>query len=89
MTIHTTIPVQVWVDVDNGIADIVKHLQKIPGVRTHASCQGTIGEGGAAPYEPYVEVSWADQPTRDILQVMYHLEIKGLSWGHLRSKGTK
>jgi tRNA(Phe) wybutosine-synthesizing methylase Tyw3 len=43
--IHETIPVQVWADIDVGIADLVKLLNKIPGVRTFASCQGTIGEG--------------------------------------------
>ena len=54
-----TVPVQVWVDVDEGIAETVKYLNTIPGVRTYASCQGTIGEGGAEPYGPQVMVSWA------------------------------
>jgi len=43
---HKTIPIQVWVDVDEGIADMVLYLNTIPGVRTHACCQGTLGEGG-------------------------------------------
>jgi hypothetical protein len=55
---HKTIPVQVWADVDDGIAPLVKYLNTIPGLRTHASCQGTIGEGGAEPYQAYVLVSY-------------------------------
>lgn len=55
---HNTVPVQVWADVDEGIADLVRYLNTIPGVRTHASCQGTIGEGGAEPYGPQVLVSY-------------------------------
>ena len=55
--IHQTVPVLVWADVDVGIADMVRMLNTIPGVRTHANCQGTIGEGGPAPYGPEVSVS--------------------------------
>lgn len=55
---HRTRPVRVWADVDVGIAECVEHLNEIPGVRTHASCQGTIGEGGAEPYPAEVMVSW-------------------------------
>ena len=57
--IHKTIPLLVWAYVDVGIADAVRRLNEIPGVRTHASCQGTLGEGGAEPYRPYVMVSWS------------------------------
>lgn len=60
MNNHPTVPVQVWVDVDEGIADFVRYLNTLPGVRTHASCQGTIGEGGPAPYGPQVMVTWDD-----------------------------
>lgn len=56
--IHKTVPIQVWADVDEGIAPLVKYLNTIPGVRTHASCQGTIGEGGVEPYGPQVMVSY-------------------------------
>jgi hypothetical protein len=52
--IHMTRPVQVWADVDERIAGAVQFLNTLPGVRTFASCQGTIGEGGAEPYRPYV-----------------------------------
>lgn len=51
---HKQIPVQVTVDVDEGIADMVRYLNTIPDVRTHTSCQGTIGEGGPKPYRAYV-----------------------------------
>jgi hypothetical protein len=57
-TTHKTIPIQVWADVDEGIAPLVKYLNTIPGIRTHASCQGTIGEGGVEPYGPQVMVSY-------------------------------
>ncbi len=59
--IHKTKPVQVWIDVDVGIADFVEALQAIPGVRTEASCQGTLGEGGASPYPANVLVSWTGE----------------------------
>jgi len=55
---HKTVPIQVWADIDEGIAPLVKYLNTIPGIRTHASCQGTIGEGGAEPYGPQVMVSY-------------------------------
>lgn len=35
-----TIPVQVTVDIDRGIAPLVQVLNRIPGVRTYASCEG-------------------------------------------------
>jgi hypothetical protein len=56
--VHETKRVLVWADVDAGIADLVCYLNAIPGVTTHSSCQGTIGEGGAKPYRPYVLVSF-------------------------------
>ncbi len=58
---HKQISIQVWIDVDEGIAEAVLYLNTIPGVRTHASCQGTIGEGGPNPYRPQVMVTW-DRP---------------------------
>lgn len=55
---HAQRTVLVKVDVDEGIADLVLYLNTIEGVRTHASCQGTIGEGGPNPYRPQVMVTW-------------------------------
>ena len=60
---HKQRTIQVSVDVDEGIADLVLYLNTIPGVRTHASCQGTLGEGGEHPYRPQVMVTWNDEPT--------------------------
>lgn len=81
--IHETVPVQVWVDIDVGVARTVQALQEIPGVRTHASCQGTIGEGGAAPYEAYVEVSWLDDEALAELRRKYQVTPVGTNWGHV------
>jgi hypothetical protein len=61
--VHITVPVQVWADIDTGIAGMVRYLNTIPGVRTEASCQGTIGEGGPAPYRAYAMVRWQDDAT--------------------------
>lgn len=66
--LHKTRPVRVWADVDEGIADLVVYLNTIFGIRTFASCQGTIGESGDEPYRPYVMVSWPDKATLARLQ---------------------
>jgi hypothetical protein len=58
---HETRPVQVWVDADVGIADAIIYLNTIAGVRTHASCQGTVGEGGPNPYRAQVMATWTDE----------------------------
>lgn len=63
--IHETVPIQVWVDVDEGIADFVRWLNTLPGIRTHACCQGTIGEDGPHPYEGYALVSWKSEEARE------------------------
>ena len=55
---HETVLVQVWEDIDIGIAEYVRWLNSLSGVRTFTSCQGTIGEGGPHPYEPYVVAWW-------------------------------
>lgn len=46
---------------------MVRYLNTIPGVRTFASCQGTIGEGGPAPYRAQVGTTWPDRETFDRL----------------------
>lgn len=84
--IHRTIPIQVWVDVDVGIADVVRYLNAIEGVRTHSSCQGTIGEGGPAPYPAEVEISWSDEATLHRLQAEFDVEIEGDYWGLIHPK---
>jgi hypothetical protein len=67
VSIHETRPIKVWIDADVGIADFILELNEIPGIRTLASCQGTIGEGGAEPYGPHVMVSWEDSAALDRL----------------------
>lgn len=52
---HPTRPIKVWIDADVGIADFVLMLNAIPGVRTHASCQG------GDTYGPQVMVTWRDR----------------------------
>jgi hypothetical protein len=84
--IHKTRPVRVWVDVDLGIAALVEQLNTIEGVRTHTSCQGSIGEGGPEPYGPYVKISWSDKETLELLQGTYDVEVEGECWGHLRPR---
>jgi hypothetical protein len=84
--IHQTTPVQVWVDVDEGIAEVVRYLQTIPCVRTHTSCQGTIGEGGPEPYRAYVTVTWDDDAALARLQQEFDLEVEGDHWGSVHPR---
>jgi hypothetical protein len=69
---HPTVRVKVWADVDEGIADFVRELTEIPGITTHASCQGTIGEGGPHPYPPQVMVAWEDEAALHALVALAH-----------------
>ncbi len=80
--IHQTRPVQVWADVDVGIAETVERLNLIPGVRTHASCQGTMVEGGAEPYRAHVMASWPPEALAR-LQSEFEIEVLGEGWGNL------
>lgn len=82
---HETIPVLVWVDVDTGIADLARYLQTIPGVRTQASCQGTIGEGGPAPYRAHVMATWPDE-IQARLEAEFDLEMLGPNWGYIHPR---
>ena len=84
---HKTIPVPVWVDVDEGIAEMVRYLNTIPGVRTLASCQGTIGEGGPAPYRAYVMVMWTDDAFKQ-LKDEFDVTNTGVHWGFLHPRTT-
>jgi hypothetical protein len=86
--VHQTEPVQVWADIDVGIADFVRHLNAIPGARTHASCQGTIGEGGAEPYEARVMVSWRNEDARRALE-QHNLVVEGECHGTAHPRGWR
>jgi hypothetical protein len=85
---HPTRAVQVWVDVDLGVAEMVEYLNTIPGVRTHSSCQGTIGEGGAEPYRPYVQCSWKSE-AEDRLRAEFDIDVDPWGrrgWGYLHPR---
>ena len=72
--IHKTVRVKVWADIDEGVADMVRYLNTLPGVTTHASCQGTIGEGGPHPYRPFVSVSCTDPDMKERLLREFELD---------------
>lgn len=80
---HDMIPVLVWADVDRDIAQMVTYLNTIEGVRTHGSCQGTIGEGGAEPYGPFVDASWPPEQF-ERLSREFNVETRGECWGFIR-----
>jgi len=85
---HKTIPILVWVDVDEGIADMVKYLNRIPGVRTLASCQGTIGDGGPNPYRPQVMCEWTPEALMR-LRSEFDVEPEGNgTWGYVHPRAT-
>jgi hypothetical protein len=83
---HSTIPMLVWADIDEGIADMVRHLNTIPGVRTWASCQGTIGEGGPHPYRAQVAVSWPDDATFERLRSEFDVSDIGDQWCYVHPR---
>jgi hypothetical protein len=86
--IHETVPVQVWADVDKGIADLVMYLNTIPGVRTDASCQGTIGEGGPAPYPAHVMCHWeleAYERLKAEFDIVFPVDCNE-TWGEVRPR---
>ena len=82
---HKTVPLQVWVDVDIGIAGFVAWLNTIPGIRTHASCQGTIGEGGPHPYRAQVMATWTDK-ARALIGDRADFTEEGDHWGYIHPK---
>jgi hypothetical protein len=86
--VHETYPVQVWADIDVGIAGLVGYLNGIPGVRTTASCQGTIGEGGAEPHGPYVMAHWPPH-VEARLREEFDVEVLGEGWGYVRPRAAK
>lgn len=83
--VHRTVRVLVWADVDEGVADMVRQLNLIEGVTTHACCQGSIGEGGANPYRPYVQANWTSEAEPE-LRKLFVLEPEGDNWGYIRPR---
>lgn len=82
---HKTVPVLVWADVDEGVADMVRYLNTISGVRTDASCQGTIGEGGEQPYRAQVMAHWTPEAEANIL-AEFDATVLGDGWGYLHPR---
>jgi len=74
---HETEQIMVWVDVDKGIAPLVRYLQSLEGVRTHASCQGT------ETYSAYVLASWPERFAARLADE-FDLELLGENWGYIR-----
>ena len=85
MNNHKTRPVQVWTDVDEGIADMVIYLNTIEGVRTIASCQGTVGQGGPSPYRQQVMATWTPEAF-ERLRLEFDVTPLGDSWGYLHPR---
>lgn len=83
---HQTRAVQVWVDADLGIADMVVYLNTILGVRTLASCQGTLGQGGPRPYRAQVMATWPDNKTFERLKSEFDVTELGIGWGYLHPR---
>lgn len=82
---HPTVEMLVWVDVDAGIAQAVQALNLISGVRTYASCQGTLGEGGDQPYRAQVMASWPPEALPEI-EKRFEIEVLGEGWGYLHPR---
>jgi hypothetical protein len=82
---HKTLPVPVWADVDEGIAELVVYLNTIPGVRTIASCQGTIGEGGPNPYRAQIMATWPTE-VEERLRIDFEITELGENWGYIHPK---
>lgn len=83
--IHKTIPIQVWVDIDEGIAEDVVWLNSLAGVRTFASCQGTIGEGGADPY-PAEIMAWWPREHEEAIRARFDFNRAGTGWTYLHPR---
>ena len=83
--IHKTKPLKVWVDIDVGIYEIVKYLNTIKGVQTFSSCQGTLKEGGNAPYNPYVMI-YCPPNKMKLIEKLYKIGQKGDGWMYIHPK---
>lgn len=73
---HATVATEVWIDVDVGIVDAVRKLNRMDGVRTHTSCQG--GDS----YRPYVQVTWETPSARRLIEREFDLTQEGPYWGY-------
>jgi len=82
---HPTVPLAVWVDVDEGVAADVAWLNSLPGVRTFTSCQGTIGEGGPHPYPAQIMVWWPKRHDASIRR-RFRIGERGRNWAYLHPR---
>ncbi len=81
----------VWVkvDADVGIGRMVEELNLIRGVRTDASCQGTLGEGGPHPYRAYVMCHWTPEGLKRLRYRCYVVRPQGNgAWGYVHPFST-
>lgn len=86
-TCHRTVAVQVWVEVDEGIADMVRALNAMPGVRTYASCQGY--PDAQFDNKPRVMAWWPEFPNPHAeIEARYEVGERGANWAYLHPKGT-
>ena len=78
----------VWmkIQVDEGIADMVRYLNTIPDVFTRGCCQGTIGEGGPEPYRAFVIVTWKEAATLARLQSEFDMTMEGDHWAYVHPR---
>jgi hypothetical protein len=81
---HITEPVLVWVDVDVGIAWLVRYLNRWHDIRTHASCQGTTQEGGVTP--AHVMVTWNEDGTLLRLLREFDVTLLGSYFGNVHPR---
>ena len=86
MANHKVIPIKIWVEVDENICEDVRFLNNLTGVRTFASCQGTLTEGGPEPYKSYILAYWPKEYD-DIIKNKYEIgELLGIRYGYLHPK---
>lgn len=73
---HPTVPLQVWVDVDEGIVEAVRYLNTVYGIRTLSCCQG------GKTYAPYVMATWTDEALARVSEY-FTSKLEGDGWGYL------
>jgi len=83
--VHETQPVLVWADIDVGVIPVVRRLNEIPGVRTHASCESArqlFSNALQGEYKPEVMASWTDDAWLILLKE-FDITLLGNNFGYL------
>ena len=83
---HKTRPVQVWADVDLGIADMVVYLNTIPGVRTEAT-SGDDRRGRPGALSRSGLTIWPAE-VFERLKTEFDITILGENWGYLHPRAS-